>query len=331
MKRQTNLMYRIVEMENLYSAWLKAHEGKQGDPAVLDYEKNLDENLLRLKRDLMSGNAVTGNYHFFTISDPKVRKICAAPFSERIMHHALMNICSHRFEKHLIQNSCATRKGKGTKIALEKATFYTKRFRWFVKLDIRKYFDTIDHIILKNKLNTMFKDKDVIELFSDIINSYQADNLKGVSIGNLTSQYFANHYLSQADHYATEQLKTHGYIRYMDDILFFGNDKQLLISQCNAFISFVEKTLNLEFKQIVHDRTTGGVPFLGYRLYPYFVRLNRRSKKRFKTKMRAAYYNLEQRQWSESDFQQHVLPLLAFTEKADTLKLRKNVLQHIQG
>jgi len=324
-------MDQVVEMDNLYLAWYKAAKGKQTDRAVIEYGKETGVRLSQLRKELMNGRCDTGNYHFFVIADPKVRTICAAPFEQRVMHHALMNICHHRFEKHLIRNTCATRKGKGTHAALHRATLYTKRFKWFVKADIRKYFDTIDHDILKNQLCKLFKDNVLLEVFFRIINSYEVQKSKGVPIGNLTSQYFANHYLSQADHFATEQLKTAGYVRYMDDILFFGNDRNQLMSQYRAFVSFVTETLQLEFKPVVHNTTASGVPFLGYKIFPYFVRLNLRSKRRFKKKIKAAYHKLHQQVWSEWDFQQHVTPLLAFVMKADTMRLRKHVLRKYEG
>lgn len=331
MKRSVSRLPLIVETDNLYMAWLKARKGKQRDRAVIDYEKNLDKNLLQLKKELITGNVVTGSYHFFTITDPKVRRICAAPFSQRIMHHAIMNICHNRFEKHLIFNTYATRKFKGTYAALDKARQQAKKYTWFVKLDIRKYFDSIDHGVLAGQLEELFSDSMLLSVLQQIIESYHVEPNKGLPIGNLTSQYFANHYLSVADHYATEQLQIKGYIRYMDDILFFGDEKELLTAQSKALINFVEKTLNLVFKQNVIDRTMGGVPFLGYKLFPYFVRLNTRSKKRFKMKMKAAFNNLKHDVWSESDFQQHVTPLPAFVEKADTQRLRHNVLRKYEG
>lgn len=331
MKRLTNLMTSIVDIDNLYLAWNKAKRGKQGQPEVLDYERNLDNNLMILKNDLLANTLELGNYHFFVITDPKVRRICAAPFSQRVLHHAVMNICHNRFEKHLIFNTYATRKFKGTYAALDKARQQVKKYTWFVKLDIRKYFDSIDHIVLQVQLEKLLNDSMLLSVLQQIIDSYHVEPHKGLPIGNLTSQYFANHYLSVADHYATEQLKIKGYIRYMDDILFFSDNKVDLLNQSDEFVSFVQNTLRVQFKPVVHQRTASGVPFLGYKLYPQFVRLNRRSKRRFVCKLKTAYKNLESEKWSESNYQQHVMPLIAFTKYAETLRFRKNVLQHIEG
>ncbi len=331
MKRQTNLFVEIADPSNLMLAYMKARRGKMRKADVQEFERCLDENLQKLSDGILTDSVEIGNYHFFVIHDPKVRQICAAPFSERVLHHAIMNRCHDRFEKHLTHDTYATRKSKGTYAALNKASQYVKKFQWFVKIDIRKYFDSIDHSILKNLLSKLFKEDKLLKLLHRIIDSYQTGNGRGLPIGNLTSQYFANHYLSDADHFAREKLKIRGYLRYMDDMLLFGNDKEELLSGVRTFISFVEKTLKLNFKPLIHQRTAVGAPFLGYKLYPFTIKLNQRSKRRFLAKIKDYTDKLNARMWSEYDYQQHVTPLLAFTQFADTLEYRKNVLKNLEG
>jgi len=329
MKRQTNLMTQIADYDNLLLAFYKARKSKTTQHDVLTYEASLDEKLEMLRSELVSGNVKVGNYHFFTISDPKVRQICAAPFSERVMHHAIMNVCHKRFEQHLTDDTYATRKGKGTYAALERARYYTRKYNWFVKLDIRKYFDSIDHAAMKEQLMRLFNDKILLRLFNVIIDSYQTAPKKGLPIGNLTSQYFANQYLSDADHFAREKLKIKGYVRYMDDMLLFGDDKAELLLCAKRFVSFVQEMLKLQFKPVVHHRTSAGVPFLGYKLFPFTVKLNRRSKKRFKAKMKIYEGNLTRREWNVKIYRQHVEPLVAFTQYAQAKGFRKHVLKSL--
>ncbi len=328
MKRASFLLKQIAETKNLYLAWIKSKRGKPKKADVIGFEKNIDSNLKTLQGQLLSGAVETGNYHYFTIIDPKVRKICAASFPERVLHHAIMNICDSVFEKHLISDTYATRKNKGTYAALNRARHFSIKYKFFVKLDIRKYFDSIHHHILKNQLTNMFKDQQLLLIFDKIINSYDVEKNKGVPIGNLTSQYFANHYLSVADHFAKEKLQITGYVRYMDDMLLFGNDKSELLTKMNEFIDFVQTKLKLNFKPIVHGNTLAGIPFLGYRLFPFTIKLNQRSKQRFKSKLRIYTENLKTGKWNQFQYQQHILPLLSFIEYADTLNFRKNVLNN---
>lgn len=166
-----------------------------------------------------------------------------------------------------------------------------------------------------------------IAIFEKIINTYSVGDKKGVPIGNLTSQYFANYYLSNADHYAQEQLKVKSYLRYMDDILFFDNNKQDLLQKTNKFISFVEEKLKLNFKPVILARTNFGINFLGYKIYPHTVKLNKRSKKRFIDKFIEYENNLKTEFWTEKQYQEHILPLFAFVEYADTLGFRKRIIE----
>ncbi|HHB79309.1 MAG TPA: RNA-directed DNA polymerase [Saprospiraceae bacterium] len=325
MKRKGNLMGSIAAMDNLYRAWIKARRGKHQKLDVLAFESQLDKNLRKLQFQLLEVNVQVGDYHYFMIFDPKERQICAAPFSERVLHHALMNICHDSFEKHLIGDTYATRKNRGTYAALDRARSFSKKYQWFVKMDVRKYFDSINHVVLGSQLSQMFKDKDLLKVFDQILGSYSTDEGKGVPIGNLTSQYFANHYLSGADHFAKEQLGVKGYIRYMDDVLMFGNNKGQLLGAAKKFVDYLRTYLKLELKPLVHAKTSFGIPFLGYKVFPYQVRLNKRSKARFRKKVKEYHDNLTIGVWDESAYQMHILPLLAFVEYADTLKYRKKI------
>jgi len=322
-KRRGNLVSKIAEMNNLFLAWHKARRGKIGKDKVLDYEKNLDVNLSKLKNELQSGQLSCGDYTYFKIYDPKERIICAASFTERVMHHAIMNVCHPYFEKHLIFDTYATRKHKGTYAALDRASLLLKKFDWFAKLDIRKYFDNINHGILLKQLNLMFKDKVLLNMFVQIIQSYRAGFNSGVPIGNLTSQYFANHYLSGADHFAFEELKAGAFIRYMDDMVFFENDKNSLKSKVKAFAGYLGEKLQLETKPLLIGNCHQGLPFLGYKLYRHKTMLNKRSKRRFVLKLTNYNKLLNSEKWDERQYQAHILPLLSFTEYADSLYFRK--------
>lgn len=326
MKRATNLISQISDYENLYLAFYKAANAKRAKEEVLLFESNLDNNLTLLQKQILSSSVDVGNYHYFKIFDPKERTICAASFPERVLHHAIMNICHPYFERQLICHTYATRIGKGTYAALDKAKEYVKKYEFYAKLDVRKYFDNISHHVLNELLFRIFKDKVLLQIFENIISSDSVSNACGIPIGNLTSQYFANYYLSPADHYAKEILKIPGYIRYMDDILLFDNDKCELKNKLKSFNAFVSTKLLLEFKPVVLNYTRKGVSFLGYRIFPDIIRLNNTSKRRFCKKINKYQVLLAKGIWSQSEFARHVLPLVSFTEYAQTKQLRKKMI-----
>ena len=219
MKRANNLLEKMVDNDNLNLAFWKARKGKEGIDYVEKYRQFLSYNLGNLSKEIEKGKVTVGNYSYFKVFDPKERLICAAQFSERVLHHALMNVCDPYFEKYQIYDSYASRKHKGTYAAIERAAVYQKKYAWFLKLDVRKYFDSIDHHTLVCLLEQQFKEKKTQTIFRDIIDSYHTQEGKGLPIGNLTSQYFANHYLAISDHFVKEQLKIKAYVRYMDDMV----------------------------------------------------------------------------------------------------------------
>lgn len=329
MKRTNNLIEKISETDNLYLAFWKASKGKRYSKDVLIYQKNLDENLLNLQYQINEGKVNVGKYKFFTVHDPKERLICAAEFSERVLHHALMNHCHDTFEKKQILDSYASRMGKGTYAAIDRAKQYTKQYKYFLKLDFRKYFDSIDHFILKKQLSKMFKEEKLLLIFHQIVDSYHRDTAIGLPIGNLTSQYFANHYLTLADRFTKEVLKVRAYVRYMDDVILWSNNKEDLLNVKNKYYSYTKEYLKLELKPIVINNCIHGLPFLGYLIYPNKNYLAQKSKKRFIKKFKKYTHYLNRGYWTQKKYQRHILPLFAFLEKADSKGFRRQFLQKI--
>ena len=329
MKRQGWLTEKIAAMDNLQLAFYKAQKGKAGQPAVYQYGKKLQIHLYELQQQLKAGQVETGHYHYFTIYDPKERLVCEAPFPQRVMHHALMNICHPFFERFQIVDSYASRLGKGTYAALDRAKMFHKRYRWFLKLDFRKYFDSLKHLIIKQQLAELFKDPILLSMLYDIVDSYSLQLDKGVPIGNLTSQYFANHYLAPLDHYIKEKLKIKAYIRYMDDLVLWHNDKESLLNAGIGLQHYAESELFLALKPFCLNRNAHGLPFLGYLLYPDTIRLAHRSRIRFIRKLERYEGYLRLQVWSEKEYQNHVSPLIAFADRADAKEFRKNILANV--
>jgi len=330
MKRAGNLYESIADTDNLRLAFIKAKRGEEAKPDVYRYSQEVEKRLLDLRKSILAEDIKPGDYRFFPIYEPKERLICAAPFGDRVFHHAIINVCHPVFERFQISDSYATRIGKGQYVALERAKVFQHSFPWFCKLDIRKYFDSIDHVLLLHLLSKRFKDKRLLSLFSKLIDSYHVSDAKGLPIGNLTSQYFANFYLAHADHYIKEILKAPAYVRYMDDMVFWGSDKKELINRRNDFISFLIDHLHLTVKPDCMNRSGKGLPFLGYVLFENMVRLNKHSKQRFFTKMSSYNRLLNSGKWHQKEFADHVLPLVAFTLYANTHELRCKHLNRME-
>jgi len=330
MKRAGNLIGAIASPDNLRLAFWKAAKGKRYKAEVISYSAHLDKELMHLRSQLLNGKVSTGNYHYFTIYDPKERIICAASFPERVLHHALMNVCHDAFDLFQIEDSYATRRGLGTYAALNRASNFHKKNSYFLKMDVRKYFDSIDHEILKGLLRKRFKDHQLLMIFDKIIDSYHTKVGFGIPIGNLTSQYFANFYLAFADRYVKQGIGMKAYVRYMDDMVIWDKDKDRLKEVGNAFSDYLNINLKLELKIKYLNRSRHGLSFLGYRLYPEEWCLNKRSKIRYELKLRKYLKNFEEGIWDENDLESHLRPLLAFTEHANTKGFRMEVLNKIK-
>lgn len=326
MRRAGNLIERIADYDNLQLAFIKSCRGKQCKAEVRMFRERYDENIRGIRESLLSGNAVVGDYSYFTIHDPKERLICAAPFRERVLHHAVMNVCHDVFDRALIYDTYATRRGKGVYAALDRAVWGASRYRYMVKLDYRKYFDSIDHVILKRQLSRLFKDRPLLSLFSAIIDSYSTVPGKGVPIGNLTSQYFANHYLSALDHRMKERVRVPVYIRYMDDVLMMDDDRGRLRDAVEEMTSYSATGLLLRLKSPVYRHSGSGMPFLGYVVRPHYLTLGGRGKRRFRKKIASCQARYESGEYSEDEYRHHLLLLLAFVCHARCRGFRRSCL-----
>lgn len=329
MKRVGYLIEQIADMDNLRLAFFKAQRGKGIKKEVDDYRKKLDTNLLQLRKELLDGKVNVGCYHLFKIYDPKERMVCAATFRERVLHHALMNVCAPVFERHFVETTYANRTNKGTYKALDTAFKAINKYPYVAKLDVRKYFDHIDHAILMTLINKLFKDRRLLNILRQIIQSYCVEQGKGIPIGNLTSQYFANYYLSPIDHYAKEELKIPIIVRYMDDILMFDNEYESLKEKVVAFQQVVETRLLLALKPPILQKTEIPISFLGYQISKHKIGLTLRSKKRFKKKYKAIVKAKGNDNYSEQEIQAHLLPLFAFVQHGYTKQYRKRILKEV--
>lgn len=281
---------------------------------------------------LRDGSFPLGRCHQFVIFDPKERIITAPCFEERVLHHAIMNVCEPHFERWLIHDSYACRKGKGRIAALLRARQFAGRYKFFLKLDVRKYFDSISHDRIRDRLHRGFKDRRLLDLFGRIIDSYR-DNLgRGLPIGSLTSQHFANLYLGDFDRFIKQTLRMKGYVRYMDDVAIWADDSAELRDVEMSAREFLRVQLGLEVKADPYrNRTRHGMDYLGCRVFPKHMVLNHRSKIRFRRQMRKLERAYLAEEIDEAELQRRGTAMVAFTRTAglSSWKLRQSVLSRL--
>ncbi len=332
MKRIGRLMDRVLDRENLREAFARAARGRRTKRDSAAFGARLEENLAELARDLAGGTYEVGPYHQFTIFDPKERTITAPCFRDRVLHHAVTLVCEPVFERYLIADTFACRRGKGRIAAVERAQGLARRYGWFLKLDIRKYFDSIDHAVLAGRLRRKFKDRRLLDLFDRIIDGYEVAPGRGVPIGSLTSQHFANFYLGWLDHFVKHDLRAGGYVRYMDDFVVWGDDRAGLAPIRDRIRDFLGRELSLSLKPEPDiNRCRFGMDFLGCRVKPSHVTLNRRSRIRFGRKLRWLEREHLAGRLDEASLQQRATALVAFTRAGPTVswRWRSRVLQSL--
>ena len=226
----------IHSFQNLYKAHLAARKGKRDKTDVIRFEMNLAENLYELQQALLDKTYHPKGYKHFYVYDPKLRSIYAPSYADRVVQHCLCdNILTPVLEKHLIYDNAACRVGKGTHFSIYRLSGFMRDFYgkykdggFFLKCDVRKYFDSIDHDVLKEKLKKVFGSDDIFVLLCRIIDSYELARGKGLPLGNQTSQWFALLYLDEADRLIKEKLRIKYYVRYMDDFILLHHSKEYL-------------------------------------------------------------------------------------------------------
>ena len=192
------------------------------------------------------------------VFDPKERMICAAPFRDRVAHHAIMNVVEPHFESYQIDDSYACRTGQGLDAAIARAVAFSRAGDWYLKMDVRKYFDSVDHGVLKMLLRRRFKDPALLALLDGVIDSYENSPGRGLPIGNLTSQFFANHYLGVSDHYIKQTLGCRRYVRYMDDFVVWDSEKDRLRQVRDDVAGFLRDALRLATEAGLLERLLDG-------------------------------------------------------------------------
>jgi RNA-directed DNA polymerase len=336
MRRVGKLFDAIVDRNNLQLAVWKALRGKRSRPEARRYLEHLDSRMADLSDGLRNGRFQVGRFQQFIVHDPKERIITAPCFPERVLHHAIMNVCEPHFERWLIADTFACRVGKGRQAALHRGGRFARSHKWFLSMDVRKYFDSVCHRTLKAALERRLKDARLLALMERIIDSYRGELGHGLPIGSLTSQHFANFYLDCFDRFVKETLQVRGYLRYMDDMVIWGDGPSMLKDALSRGSEFLADQLGLSLKPTPFiNRTLHGMDFLGARLFPTHSILNRRSRIRYRRRLRDLDRKLAIDAIDGREHQQRATALTAFASKSGVCswKFRHNLLfpQSVSG
>ncbi len=287
-----------------------------------------------------------GAYIDFYIHEPKKRLISAAPYFDRVIHHALINIIEPVIGKSFIFDTYACIKGKGTHKAVQRYKKLQKKNAYVLKCDIRKYFHNIDHRILFEKVENKIKCRDTLWLVKKIIDSrhsepeieyFAGDNLftpvtrnKGIPIGNLTSQFFSNLYLNDFDHFVKEDLKAGAYIRYCDDFVVFGNSKQWLNrvkADMGEYLGSLRLSLHKNKSRVF--RVSDGVDFLGYRIFPDHMLVRKNVVKRYRRKLGEMAQDYQEGKIGLPEVNRSIQSWIGHVRHADSYRIRAELFSNV--
>ena len=341
-KKERHLFDRIAAFPALLAASRRAAQGKRHKPGVAAFLANQEKEILCLERDLQSGRYRPGRYTTIEIFDPKHRLVSAAPFRDRVVHHAFCAVCEPLFERGFIPDSYANRTGKGTHQAIARYERFRDRFRHVLRCDIYRYFPAIDHAILKRDLRRRLACARTLALADRIIDAsnpqepvhhyYPGDELftpftrrRGLPIGNLTSQFFANLYLDGLDHFCKEVLQAKGYVRYVDDFALFHDDLAQLADWQRRIARFLEgRRLWLHPDKTWVAGTHEPATFLGFVLLPGgWRRLPEDNVRRFRNRLRGLRDRWRQGTVTRQQVEQRIGAWVAHAEHAHTWRLRR--------
>ncbi len=314
-------------------AWAEFRKGKRNKPDVQAFELHLEDNIFALREDLVSGNYRHGDYHQFRISDPKPRVISKASVRDRLLHRAIHRVLYPIFDKTFIFDSYSCRDNKGTHRAFWRLAQMTRKISenytrpcYALKCDIRKFFDSIDHQILFGLLEDRIADEKLLKLLRDIIGSFEHSPGKGMPLGNLTSQLFANIYMDPLDKFVKHQLKAKYYLRYADDFIFLSDNPDELMGylvEANHFLKTKLK-LNIHPNKIYLRKLKWGIDYVGYVVLPHYNLPRRRTVERIKKKLKSSL--------AMGDFESvaGAMPsYLGYLGHANAYKLQKSLLRKI--
>lgn len=314
----------IASFPELYKGYKEARKGKRYSGEVLDFSRDLESNLHDLSNELLAGTYRPQGFKEFKLFDPKEREISAPYFRDRIVHRSLHHSLEPFFDRKFVEDSFACRKGKGTHTGVKRAQSFMRKqdSQYFLKCDVKGYFDSIDHKILLEMLDRQIRDGRITDLVEVILSD---SGKKGIPIGTLYSQLFANVYLNKFDHFVKQGLQAEYYVRYMDDFVFFSDSKQRLHEVREASQGYLKNKLNLDlpYSKTSLEPVGKGLTFLGYRIFPEYRKLRKRNKKKFKHRLKNQRKALTRGEIDFPEIKDSIDSWKGHASHADTEELKK--------
>ena len=339
MKRFTGLFERVVAWPNLLRAARNARRGKLHRPAVERFEFRREWELLDLQRELGTGTYRPGPFRTHRVTRPKPRLISAAPYRDRVAHHAVMNVLIPILDRQFHPDSYACRAGKGTHAASRRLQHLMRRYPFALRADVRQFFPSIDHDILKATFRRLIKDRPLLALLDTVVDGsnpqdeandyFPGDDLftpferrRGLPIGNLTSQWFANWYLNGFDHAVTSRLGFGGYVRYCDDFVIFGADRQQLVDLRHRVDErLADLRLRVHPGKTAVVPTRAGITFVGYRTWAHRREVRGANVRRFLKRLRELRKRFDQGALTIQEVRTRVMGWCGHAAQADSLRL----------
>ena len=331
MQTYRHLFEKVCEYDNLHLAFIKARKRKSKKGYVQNFEKNLPSELLQLQRELLTGIYRPAPITTFTVRDPKTRKISASHFRDRVVHHAICNIIEPIFESRFIYDTFANRKGKGTSGIITRFDTFKRKVGpdgFVLKADIRHYFETVDQQVLIEILGRRIKDERMMSVIRIILENHKTASLgKGMPLGNLTSQFFANIYLGELDYFVKHELHAKHYVRYVDDFIILGKDA----AQLEGWKGEIDAFLSSELKIALHPdktkiiRIKDGVPLVGFRVFPKHKLLKKSNLRRLKIRFGRMEKGLKDNSISREHAKLSLAGTNGYIGQANTFNLRQEL------
>lgn len=332
-KRAEEFHYKdLITIENLFQAWSEFRSGKRKKPDVQTFERNLEDNLFNLYHRLKTKIYRHGSYEEFYVNDPKRRHIHKAQVCDRVLHHLLYTYLYEVFDKTFISDSYSCRLNKGTHRAVKRLEIFARKTSknytrecFAIKLDIKKFFASVDHAILIKMLSKKIKDPDILRLLYEVIDSFVTEDEigRGIPLGNLTSQVFANIYMNELDQFVKHELKIKYYLRYADDFICISNNKNELEDHVEIVTKFLSEKLKLKLhpNKIIFRKLRWGIDFLGYIVLPRYVLPRAKTKRRILKKI--------EKKTDSENFEQAFQSYLGYLSHACSHKLTQELKNQI--
>lgn len=350
MKTLKNVFEQVVDYDNLYRAYLNARLCKRYRYEVLNFSAHLEDNLVKLQKELIDRTYTLGKYREFYIYEPKKRLVMAQPFKDRVVQWAIYQVLNPVFAQGYITDSYACIKERGTHKAVKRLHYWLRQVGkkpekyYFLKLDISKYFYRIDHDVLMGILKRKIHDDDMIFLLDKIVNSSETNfglppgkspgevkrsdrvSEKGMPVGNLSSQMFANLYLNELDQYCKRTLGIHFYVRYMDDVIILHQDKDQLHEWKRIIDTFLKEKLQLDLNEKTCIRPiTLGVEFCGYKIWNTHIKLRKSTALKMKRNLKKLQKEYAAGEVTVEEAKQTISSYLGILKHCDSYSLKRTI------